>query len=355
MPLVKTAARKPVIFAATFEITKRCNLACLHCYRVEEPDRQEFSTQEAKDVLDQLRSLGTFSVYFTGGEAFSRADFLEIAEHARRRGMNVTVASNAHFIDPATARELKKLAVMSVAISFYGAAGPTHDRMTKQTGSWEKTMAGADALLAAGVITIFRIVVTHFNHMEVPAMLEICRTKGIYHRLFPILTTRTDGTRDPLTLQADNESVRRITQINLGQTKLPDLTAPRPSPSERGIRCGVAWSTCTVNPYGDVLPCLTMEFPAGNVRQDSLEAIWNDSPVFKTLRSLTAADFGSCFSCDYRSRCNSCIGKAYMENGTIFEPGRSTQCENTRMRSALYEELLKNDGVCPAHPPEGML
>lgn len=352
MPYVADSAKHPVIFSSTFEITKRCNLACLHCYRVEEPDRQELSTAEAKDVLDQLRTLGAFSVYFTGGEAFGREDFLEIAAHARGLKMNVTVASNAHFITEETARELARLGVLSVAISVYGATPGVHDRMTKQAGSWERTMRGTEALLAAGVVTVFRVIVTHFNHHQVDDVVALCRRKGIYHRLYPILSTRTDGSREPLVLQAQAEVVRRILGSTLDGAKLPALRQ-RPDPEARGVRCGVAWSSCTVNPYGDVLPCLTMEFPAGNVRQDSLDSIWNASPVFRTLRGLKASDFGNCFSCDYRPRCNSCIGKAYMENGTIFESGKATQCENTRMRSDLYDALVANANVCPAHPPEG--
>lgn len=352
MPHLVESDKRPVIFAATFEITKRCNLACLHCYRVEEPDRQELSTAEAKDVLDQMRALGAFSVYFTGGEAFGREDFLEIVAHARALRMNVTIASNAHFIDARVARELKRLAVLSVAISIYGATGPTHDRMTKQAGSWEKTLRGAEHLVTQGVVTVFRMIVTHFNHHEVPAVLDLCREKGIHHRLFPVLTTRTDGSREPLDLQAGPTEVSRAMRIVLDGARLPPLGV-RPRPDDRGVRCGVSWSSCTVNPYGDVLPCLTMEFPAGNIRQDSLARVWNHSPVFTTLRTLRASDFDSCFSCDFRARCNSCIGKAYMENGSIFLPGRTTHCESTRTRSALYDALVQNAFVCPAHPPEG--
>lgn len=355
MPYFANADHAPVIFSSTFEITKRCNLRCLHCYRVEEPDRRELSTAEATDVLDQLRSLGCFSVYFTGGEVFSRDDFLDVVARARARGMNVTIASNANLVTEGIARELRRLSVMSVAISLYGSTGDVHDRMTKQPGSWDLTIQGARHLAAQGIATILRIVLTRFNQHQLDDMLALAGSIGAYHRLIPNLTPRTDGDRDPLALRADREVFERVQRMLGRGEKLP-ARGERPRPDARGVACGVAHATCTVNPYGDVLPCLILQLVAGNVRQESLDRIWTASPVFRTLRDLRAADFGACMSCDVVGRCNRCMGQAFMENGTIFEPAVKTgQCERARLRSDIHDDLAANGGVCPAHPPEGKI
>src|SRR5689334_8916671 len=101
--LFERAQAENLPIAAGFELTHRCNLACLHCY-VNLPaadrfaQRREMTTAEAKGVIDQIVEAGVLYLTFTGGEPLLRADFAEIYSHAHQSGLLVSVYTNATLI-----------------------------------------------------------------------------------------------------------------------------------------------------------------------------------------------------------------------------------------------------------------
>jgi radical SAM protein with 4Fe4S-binding SPASM domain len=76
-----------------------------------------------------------------------------------------------------------------------------------------------------------------------------------------------------------------------------------------------------VNAYGDVLACITLPVPAGNVRYAPLRTIWEDSPFLRSMRALNPSkDLHGCPECRLRSSCHRCPGLAYTETGDVFGP-----------------------------------
>ena len=104
-------ARRRVPIDVSVEVTRRCPLACSHCYNnlpLADPEARssELTTQEHCRILDQLADAGCLWLLFTGGEIFARPDFLEIYRHAKRAGFLITLFTNGTLLTPRIADAL---------------------------------------------------------------------------------------------------------------------------------------------------------------------------------------------------------------------------------------------------------
>jgi len=100
-----SAPLRPIV---SWNITRKCNLRCVHCYiDAGEAEANELTTKEALDVVDQMAEVGVPLILFTGGEPLVRRDFFEIAQYARDRGIKLVLSTNGTLITPEVAKRLK--------------------------------------------------------------------------------------------------------------------------------------------------------------------------------------------------------------------------------------------------------
>jgi MoaA/NifB/PqqE/SkfB family radical SAM enzyme len=103
MAIAKSAeSRRPIV---VWNITRTCNLKCVHCYTDSEAKRypDELTTEQCKTVLDDLAAFKVPAVLFSGGEPLSRPDVFELAEYGRSLGLHVVLSTNGTLIDEAKA------------------------------------------------------------------------------------------------------------------------------------------------------------------------------------------------------------------------------------------------------------
>ncbi|HHI97436.1 MAG TPA: radical SAM protein, partial [Thermodesulfatator atlanticus] len=105
--------KKPVV---VWNVTKRCNLRCIHCYAhataSAHPD--ELTTKEGFSLLEDLAQFGSPVILFSGGEPLMRPDILDLIHKAVSLGMRAVLSTNGVLIDRALAKELKKLGLSYV-------------------------------------------------------------------------------------------------------------------------------------------------------------------------------------------------------------------------------------------------
>ena len=124
--LTKKAAREKIPLVCHFDLTYQCNLNCIHCYVVRE-DRPELSTSEIKDILGQLAQVGTLYLTFSGGEIFTREDFFQIAEYARKLHFALRLMTNGTLIDEQVADRVAALYPDQVSVSIYSTTPEIHN------------------------------------------------------------------------------------------------------------------------------------------------------------------------------------------------------------------------------------
>src|SRR4029077_9781685 len=128
--------RRPIV---VWNLTRTCNLGCVHCYTASEAKKypDEIDAAKAKEVLDDPAAFKVPAVLFSGGEPLVRPDLFEIAAYARSKGLHVVLSTNGTLIDRQTAQRLKELNFAYVGISLDSAIPSIHDEFRGMQGAFE--------------------------------------------------------------------------------------------------------------------------------------------------------------------------------------------------------------------------
>ncbi|MGV8074219.1 MAG: 12,18-didecarboxysiroheme deacetylase [Syntrophobacteraceae bacterium] len=179
--------KKPVV---VWNVTRRCNLKCIHCY-AQARDRlfpDELTTAEGMRVLDDLAEFGSPVVLFSGGEPLMRSDLMELAEYAVEKGMRAVISTNGTLITPYVAQRLKAIGLSYVGISLDGME-EVNDRFRGVKGSFRRALDGIDACREAGIKVGLRFTMNRLNAREIPSILDLLEEHDIprvcfYHLVY---------------------------------------------------------------------------------------------------------------------------------------------------------------------------
>jgi len=165
--------KKPVV---VWNMTRRCNLKCVHCYAhaLEEEGMDDISTEQAKNMINDLAAYGAPVMLFSGGEPLVRKDLVELAHHAVGQGMRAVISTNGTLISKDKARELKEVGLSYVGISLDGGE-EVHDRFRKVPGSFKKAIQGIENCQAEGLKVGLRFTINKRNQSEVPVLFDLVR------------------------------------------------------------------------------------------------------------------------------------------------------------------------------------
>lgn len=179
--------KKPVI---VWNMTRRCNLKCVHCYAhaLEEEGIDDIPTQKGKELIDDLASFGAPVMLFSGGEPLVRKDLPELAMYAREKGMRAVISTNGTLITKEKAQELKDVGLSYVGISMDGGE-EIHDRFRSVPGSYKKALQGIENCQEVGLKVGLRFTINKRNAGEVPKLFTLLRERDIpricfYHLVY---------------------------------------------------------------------------------------------------------------------------------------------------------------------------
>lgn len=165
---------------ALIEMTRYCNLHCVHCYNHHEATEQG-SYKKAFRLVDHLIRKTTVKQFsFTGGEPCLSERFTEIVLHAKLQGKIVSIISNGN--GPAEVyRHLAKMRIDRMSFSIHSANPEIHDRITRVAGSWKQTVGNMKFMIENGVQVAPVIVITSLNFEDVTATVRFFHHQGISH------------------------------------------------------------------------------------------------------------------------------------------------------------------------------
>jgi len=179
--------RAPVM---VWNVTRRCNLACHHCYSASDGARasNELSTDEARTMIDQLAAYGCPVLILSGGEPLMRPDLIQLVAHATAAGLHVALSSNGTLLDDAMACRLKEAGVAYAGISLDG-LGHTHDALRGSPGSFFTALDGIRAARRAGIKTGVRFTIMRSNADDIPGIFDLLEAEDIprvcfYHLVY---------------------------------------------------------------------------------------------------------------------------------------------------------------------------
>lgn len=181
------AERRPIV---VWNITRRCNLACLHCYS-DSAAREypgELTWDEMRGVVDDLAGFGIPALLLSGGEPMIHPRFFDLAGYARAQGLRLTLSTNGTLIDAEAAARLKEIGFAYVGISLDG-IGATHDHFRGRVGVFEKTVAAFRHCKAAGQKVGLRLTLSAHNVADIDRILDFIEREDIdrvcfYHLVY---------------------------------------------------------------------------------------------------------------------------------------------------------------------------
>ncbi|MCJ7773840.1 MAG: radical SAM protein, partial [Desulfobacterales bacterium] len=179
--------KRPVV---VWNITRRCNLKCVHCYAQSEDlsYENELSTGEGKKLIDDLSQFGVPVILFSGGEPLARKDLPELAAYAVKKGMRAVISTNGTLISKKTAMTLKNIGLSYVGISLDGMED-INDRFRGVKGAFKSAIEGIENCKSAGIKVGLRFTINKFNAKEIPDIFNLIEEMEIprvcfYHLVY---------------------------------------------------------------------------------------------------------------------------------------------------------------------------
>jgi 12,18-didecarboxysiroheme deacetylase len=206
--------KRPVI---VWNITKRCNLKCVHCYAHAKDMAfdSELSTTEGKNLLDDLAEFGVPVILFSGGEPLTRKDLPELAAYAVKKGMRAVISTNGTLITPQKAQTLKKIGLSYVGISLDGME-EINDRFRGVKGAFRSALEGIENCKKAGIKVGLRFTINKSNVAEIPKIFKLLEERDIPRACFYHLVYAGRGTdlvKEDLSHQESRNAVELIMHL----------------------------------------------------------------------------------------------------------------------------------------------
>lgn len=313
---IRQLATKKILYSALIELTYQCNLTCKHCYIINSKktcQRRELNTQQIYDLLDELYDNNVFRIIFTGGEVFSRADFVEILEYAISKRFLVDIFSNGTRVSEETVRKIAKLNIRSFQCSLYGGNARIHDSFTGYNGSFDATVRTLKLFSSLGIATGIKSSFMKGNLSEYESIKAISKNIGSFFQPSFSIIPAIDGNKDAISLRVeDAKSISEIKEL-ANYSKSDNVQK-----SLSGHICSAGLTGISINPYGDVYACNTLRIKIGSILDSSIKNIWNNSHELNMIRGLINKNRSQCIKCRYFNRCDFCPGIALAETGDML-------------------------------------
>lgn len=306
----------------------------------------ELSTEEGKNLIDQIATMQVPVFVLTGGDPIKRPDLFELIAHARKAGVRVSLTPSA---TPLLTREivfrLKEAGLARLAVSIDGASHLTHDAFRGMRGSFARALDAVRWANEADLPVQINTTFSRRNIGEIDAIVSLMETLHItLWSVFFLVPTGRGKMNDLLNADEFEEVFARIYRLSMSASfdiktteaqhyrryflqqraaerrvgtvidapeKLPDIIGRAP----RGLNDGKGF--VFVSHVGEVFPSGFLPASAGNIRNQPLAQVYRDSPLFQALRNSEMLE-GKCGACEFKHICGGSRARSYALTGNPF-------------------------------------
>jgi heme d1 biosynthesis radical SAM protein NirJ len=329
--------RKPSGPVVIWNLIRRCNLTCKHCYSIsaDKDFAGELSTEEVFRTMDDLKAFKVPALILSGGEPLLRPDFFDIAARSKALGFYTALSSNGTLIDEAMSRRIASTDFHYVGVSLDG-LGKTHDKFRRMAGAFDLSLAGIRLCRNAGLKVGVRFTLTQDNFADLPGLLQLVEDEGVDRFYFSHLNYAGRGnknrkddaqhrmTREAMDLLFDtcwryqekglqkefttgNNDADGVYLLHWVRAKFPDKAVHIEAKLRQwgGNASGV--NVANIDNLGNVHPdTMWWHHTLGNVRERPFSQIWPDvsDPLMAGLKQSPRPVKGRCASCAYLQICN---------------------------------------------------
>lgn len=331
-------------FLVIWEVTRACDLACVHC-RAEAQDRRhpaELTTAEGFALLDEIRRFGQPMFVFTGGDPLKRPDIFDLIAHARHIGLHPGMSpSGTPLLNRANLERAASAGINTVSISIDAPTAETHDAFRRVAGSFDLSTGAARIVRDLGLRLQINTTVTAYNMHWMDDMARLVTDLGAARwEVFYLVPTgrgaeldhapaeRYEATAhwlyehtselDAHITAVEAQFYRRVVleriAVEQGLEPLEALGSSRSGNGRflPGMNSGSGF--VFISHIGEIYPSGFLPLAAGDIRRDSLVDVYRHHPLFVHLRSPDRLR-GKCGRCDYRAICGGSRARSYAMTG----------------------------------------
>ena len=328
--------RNPPGPVVIWNLIRRCNLTCMHCYSIsaDKDFAGELSTNKVFSVMDDLKKFRVPVLILSGGEPLLRPDIFDIAQQAKEMGFYVGLSTNGTLIDEGNIDKIAEVGFNYVGVSLDGMAA-THDKFRRMGGAFTKSMHGIRLCKARGIKVGIRFTLTQDNAQDLPALLQLMEDEGLDKFYLSHLNYAGRGntnrkadafhqtTRSAMDLLFDtcwrdqqagkpkefvtgNNDADGVYLLLWVMKNFPHLENHIRAKLEQwgGNSSGV--NVANIDNLGNVHPdTMWWNYTLGNVREQLFSDIWTDisDPLMAGLKAQPRSVGGRCGDCKYFTIC----------------------------------------------------
>ncbi|GEN84423.1 radical SAM protein [Sporosarcina luteola] len=335
-------------FIVIWEVTRACALRCLHC-RAEaqyNPDPSQLSFEEGKKLIDEIALMDNPLFVFTGGDPLMRPDLFQLAKYAiEEKNLPVSMTPSATpKVTREAIRKAKDVGLSRWAFSLDGSCAEIHDHFRGTRGSFDRTMKGIEYLKELNIPIQVNTTISNYNLHDLEKIADKVKEMGavLWSTFFLVPTGR--GLEKDMVSPEEHEKVmkwlyqiqqkmpygvktteaphyrrvflqekqRAVSETARQETKREDILGRAPQPVNDGD--GFVF----ISHIGDVYPSGFLPIVCGNVREQSLTDIYQNSPIMKELRDKSLLK-GKCGVCEFNEICGGSRARAYAMTGDYLD------------------------------------
>jgi radical SAM protein len=342
-------------FIVIWELTRACELACLHCRAEAQKiaDPRQLSHQEGIKLIDQIAEMDSPLLVFTGGDPLMRADLYDLARYAiQEKGLRVSMTPSATpLVTKKAIEEAKEVGLSRWAFSVDGSTAEIHDAFRGTSGSYDLTISAIEYLKELEIPIQINTTVSRYNIDDLEKIASLVESFGIvlwsvfflvptgrgqikdmispvqhervFHWLhdlsqkvsYDIKTTAAQHYRRVVIQRKQRERPQEALYqdtLNQGKITLDDGLGRAP----QGVNDGNGF--VFISHIGDVYPSGFLPLRCGNVREQSVAKIYQNSPIMKALRNPSQYK-GKCGVCEFNKVCGGSRARAFALTGDYLE------------------------------------
>jgi len=338
----RTGIKAPRIIA--WEITRSCNLSCVHCRAAAEFGHYsgELSLDQIKATIDDIVTISNPIIILTGGEPLMRPDIWEIVDYCHEKGAMPVIGTNATLITDEIAQKMADHGIprISVSVDFPTAEG--HDTFRGEPGCFDKTIEGIRIAKRHGVGVQINTTVTTRNAHLIEEIHDLAESLNVdaFHIFMLVPTGRgseilaeelpPDEYEKVLAWAYERQKTsplhfkptdaphyyRIIRQLAKAEGRKVTREEYGLDAMTRGCLGGITF--CFISHVGDIQPCGYFDMQLGNVKEKPFSEIWTESKVFNDLRDYSLLK-GKCGACEFKAVCGGCRARALEITGDYLE------------------------------------
>lgn len=334
------------LYSVIFELTPKCNFNCVHCYLHDHHAAKELPFQEIIRIIDILYEKEVLFLTLTGGDVFTRKDFLDIYLYAKKKGFIIEIYTNGALISQEAIQIFSKYPPLLIDISLYGSCEETYKKVTGVAGAFNKIMSNIKALLDVGVRVSLKAPILNLYYSELPQIKAIAESFDIPFRtgfeIFPSIDNDDSVQQyavplaDALKYEFQEFDKRPRTFGDDTEVELVNLLATRPL-----FRCKLGRASCAIDFEGKMCPCMSFRHIGQHLTLDNFDDIWKS---FREYPKMKASQNYKCLHCKAYDFCDICPAMMQLVHGDL-EYVDEHFCTSAKARYAHYTQGIPTSDI----------